>query len=361
VVNAIPRHCGCVALFVAALALSAQPTDARSVAEVAQLATPDRTQALEEGARAEGRVLLYTSLVVQQAAEPLKAAFEKRYPFVKLDFLRASSSQLLQRILAENRSGGNRSDVVIAGAGPAIAKTGYAQPFRSPMLAPYPPEHIGPDAVYAAIRFSYQGIGYSTRLVPEGQAPQTYEDLTDPRWRGKMVWSTSPDTGAPFFITQVRQFMGEDKALAYLEKLGKQDIAVQSASLRAVLDQVIAGEYAIGISMALHHVAISHAKGAPVGGTMPEPVMARAEDILLLKSAPHPHAAMLLIDYVLSEEGQRMFAAAQYFPAHPGVPPLPEMRAFVPSHAGKRESIVDDETQERERARSTELFRKLFQ
>lgn len=335
--------------------------DARTVAEIAQLAAPDRERLLEEGARAEGHVLLYTSLVVQQAAEPLKAEFERRYPYVTLDFLRASSAQLLQRILAENRAGANKSDVVIAGAGPAISKTGFAQPFRSPALAPYPPEHIGPDTVYAAIRFSYQGIGFNTRLVRPEEAPQTYEDLADPKWRGKMVWSTSPETGAPFFITQVRQFMGEEKALAYIKALGQQNIATQSASIRAVLDQVIAGEYAIGISMALHHIAISQSKGAPIGGTIPDPVMARAEDILMLKAAPHPHAAMLLIDFVLSPEGQQVFAAAQYFPAHPGVPPLPEMRAFVPQHAGKRESIVDDDTQERERPRSTELFRQFFQ
>jgi ABC-type Fe3+ transport system substrate-binding protein len=361
VANAGPRHRRCVAALAAALVVSwALPAHARTVAEVAQLTTPDRTKTLEDGARAEGKVVLYTSLVVQQAAEPLKAAFEKRYPFVKLEFLRANSAQILQRVLAENRSGGNRSDVVIAGAGPAIAKTGFAQPFRSPMLAPYPPDHIGPNNVYAAVRFSYQAIGYSTRLVRDDEAPRTYEDLLDPKWRGKMVWSTSPDTGAPFFITQVRQIMGEDRALAYLKALGKQNIAAQSASLRAVLDQVIAGEYAIGISMAMHHVAISKAKGAPVDGTMPDPVMARAEDILLMKAAQHPHAGMLLIDYVLSEEGQKMFAEAQYFPAHPGVPPLPEMQAFVPSHAGKHESIVDDETMERERARSNELYQNLF-
>ncbi|MGE5537411.1 MAG: ABC transporter substrate-binding protein [Gemmatimonas sp.] len=346
---------------VAGLALAAAAAaHARTVADVAQLAAPDRQRVLEDGARTEGRVLLYTSLVVQQAAEPLKAAFEKRYPFVKLDFLRANSAQLLQRILAENRAGGNRSDVVIAGAGPAIAATGFAQPFRSPPLAAYPPDHIGPDGVYAATRFSYQGIAYNTRLVRPEEAPQTYEDLADPKWRGRMVWSTSPETGAPFFITQVRQFMGEDRAVAYLEALARQNIATQSASLRAVLDQVIAGEYAIGISMALHHIAISEAKGAPVGGTMPDPVMARAEDILLLKAAPHPHAAMLLIDFVLSEDGQRMFAEAQYFPAHPGVPPLPEMRAFVPATAGRRESIIDDATMERERPRSNALFQQLF-
>jgi iron(III) transport system substrate-binding protein len=335
--------------------------DARSVAEIAQLTSFDRQRLLEEGARSEGRVTLYTSLVVQQAAEPIKAGFEHRYPYLTVDMFRANSAQILQRVLAENRARVNKSDVVIAGAGPAIAKTGFAQPFQSPALAAYPRDHVGPDNVYAAIRFSYQGIAFNTRLVSAAEAPQSYEDLADPKWRDRMVWSTSPETGAPFFITQVRQFMGEDKALAYLEALGRQNIATQSASIRAVLDQVIAGEYAVGISMALHHIAISQAKGAPVGGTIPDPVMARAEDVLMLRAAPHPYAAMLLIDFVLSEEGQKIFADAQYFPAHPGVPPLAEMQAFVPQRTGKRESIIDDDIAERERARSTELFRQIFQ
>jgi ABC-type Fe3+ transport system substrate-binding protein len=359
------RRAAALAVAVAVIAASVvgvgHRAAARTAAEIAQLDSPDRQRLLEEGARAEGQVLLYTSLVVQQAAEPLKAAFERRYPHVKLSYFRASSAQLLQRILAENRAGANKSDVVIAGAGPAISKTGFAQPFRSPELAPYPPDHIGPDTLYAAIRFSYQGIAYNTRLVHADEAPQTYEDLTDPKWRGKMVWSTSPETGAPFFITEVRQFMGEDKALTYIKALARQDIAVQSASIRAVLDRVIAGEYAIGISMALHHIAISESKGAPIGGTIPDPVMARAEDVLMLKAAPHPYAAMLLIDFVLSEAGQKVFADAQYFPAHPGVPPLPEMRRYVPRNAGKRELILDDDTLDRERPRSTELFRQYFQ
>jgi iron(III) transport system substrate-binding protein len=333
---------------------------ARTIEEIAHLAAPDRQNILEQGAREEGQVLLYTSLVVQQAAEPIKAAFEARYPFLKLDFFRANSSQLVQRVLAENRARANKSDVVIAGAGPALAATGFTEPFASPVLAAYPKDHIGPEGSYAATRFSYQGIGYNTRLVPAGEAPETYQDLLDAKWRGKMVWSNSQDTGAPFFITQVRQIMGEDKALDYLKALGQQNIAVQSASLRSILDQVIAGEYAVGISMAMHHIAISKAKGAPVGGTMPDPVMARAESIVLLKNAPHPYAAMLLVDFVLSEGGQKVFAESQYFPAHPGVPPLPEMRGFIPAQQGKKESIVDDAVLDRERKRSTEIFRQLF-
>jgi iron(III) transport system substrate-binding protein len=334
---------------------------ARTTDEIAHLSSPDRQSVLEQGARGEGHVLLYTSLVVQQAVEPIKAAFEARYPFIALDFYRANSAQLVQRVLAENRARSNRGDVVIAGAGPALAETGFTEPFASPVLAAYPKDHIGAGGSYAATRFSYQGIGYNTRLVTAEDAPQTYQDLLDPKWRGKMVWSNSQDTGAPFFITQIRQIMGEDKALVYLKALGRQKIATQSASLRSILDQVIAGEYAVGISMAMHHIAISQAKGAPVGGTMPDPVMARAEDIVMMKNAPHPYAAMLLVDFVLSRDGQEVFAKSQYFPAHPGVPPLPEMRGFIPAQQGKKESIVDDAVLDREREHSTALFRQLFQ
>jgi iron(III) transport system substrate-binding protein len=351
----------CVALAAITCALSTMTaTHARTIEEIARLSGPDRQTILEQGAHGEGQVLLYTSLVVQQAAEPIKAAFEAKYPFLKLDFFRANSSQLVQRVLAENRARANKSDVVVAGAGPALAATGFTQAFSSPVLAAYPKDHIGPDGSYAATRFSYQGIGFNTRLVPANEAPQTYQDLLDPKWRGKMVWSNSQDTGAPFFITELRQIMGEDKALAYLKQLGQQNIAVQSASLRSILDQVIAGEYAVGISMAMHHIAISKAKGAPVDGTMPDPVMARSESIVLLKNAPHPYAAMLLVDFILSEAGQKVFAESQYFPAHPGVPPLPEMQGFLPAKQGKTESIVDDAVLDRERERSTELFRQLF-
>ena len=71
---------------------------------------------------------------------------------------------------------------------------------------------------------------YNKARVKAAEAPQRWTDLLDPKWRGKMVWSNSQDTGAPFFITELRQIMGEDKALAYLRQLGQQNIAVQSAS-----------------------------------------------------------------------------------------------------------------------------------
>jgi iron(III) transport system substrate-binding protein len=294
---------------------------AATAADVARLDAPDRQQRLEQGARAEGHVVLYTSLVVQQAAEPIQAAFERKYPFVKLEFFRANSAHLVQRVLAENRAGANRSDVVIAGAGPALARTGFVQPFASPVLAAYPKDHIGPDGSYAATRFSYQGIGYNTRLVKPEEAPQTYQDLLDPRWRGKMVWSNSQETGAPFFITQIRQIMGEDKARDYLTALSRQNIATQSASIRSVLDQVIAGEYAMNLMAFNHHTVISARKGAPSGWIKMEPAPVELDALGLVKDAPHPNAAKLLLDFLLSEEGQKVFQKFDYLPTLPSVPP----------------------------------------
>lgn len=345
---------------ISALDASASWGASRSVAEIANLSGPDRQRILEDGARQEKEVMFYTSLIVDQVVRPLADGFEKKYPFIKVVFLRNNSTQILQRILAEGKARASQADVVAASVGASLKKTGYIQAFATPELAAYPKEYLDPDNLLAPTRFAYQGIGYNTKLVKPDEAPQTYEDLLDPKWRGKMIWSQSTDTGAPFFISHVRKIMGEDKALEYLKKLATQKIAVSGSSIRAILDQVIAGEHAIGISMALHHIAISKEKGAPVGGSIPAPVMARGGEIVLLKSAPHPHAAMLFLDYVLSAEGQAIFAEAQYYPARPDVPAILSMQPYTPRLLGKSESIIADEDLDELRPRSVEIFQQLF-
>lgn len=332
----------------------------RSVADIATLSGPDRQQILEDGAKQEKEVMFYTSLIVDQVVRPLADGFEKKYPFLKVVYLRNNSTQILQRILAEGKARSVQADVVAASVGASLKKTGFIQAFNSPELAAYPKEYLDPDNLLAPTRFAYQGIGYNTRMVKDEEAPQTYEDLLDPKWRGKMVWSTSTDTGAPFLISHIRKFMGEDKAREYLKKLATQKIATSGSSIRAILDQVIAGEYAVGVSMALHHVAISKEKGAPVGGTILAPVPARGGEIVLLKGAPHPHAAMLFLDYVLSKEGQAIFAEAQYYPARPDVPAIESMRPYTPRLLGKAESIISDEELDEMRPKSVEIFKQLF-
>ena len=164
--------------------------------------------------------------------------------------------------------------------------------------------------------------GYNTNLIPKGTEPKTYQDLLDPKWKGKMVWSRSPATSAgPGVVGLILTDMGEEKGMAYLRELAKQDITGVDAAARQVLDQVIAGEYSLALGIFNHHAVISAAKGAPVDWIPMEPAMAVLSVISVTKDAPHPNAGKLLVDYLVSSEGQEFFRDADYLPVDPAVPP----------------------------------------
>ena len=112
--------------------------------------------------------------------------------------------------------------------------------------------------------------------------------------------------------------MGEEKGRAYLRELAKQNIANLRGSAREVLDQVIAGEYAIALQIFNHHAVISAKKGAPVDWIKMEPATGTLSVISIHKNAPHPNAAKLLVDFIISKEGQEVFRDADYITAHPG-------------------------------------------
>ena len=353
----VPTALLAAALLVAALAPAAAATND----EIANLTGPDRRKILEEGAKKEGTVLWYTTLIVDQAARPMADDFAKKTPFVKIEFVRMESSQLLQRVMAESRARSVRGDVVSADVGESFKALGLAQAFRSPIMDEYPAVYRDPDRQWVQSRTSWQGIAWNTDKVPDDRAPKTWEALLDPKWKGQLAWAASSGTGAPRVITHFRKIWGEDKALDYLNKLKAQDIRTLPGSVRTVLDQVIAGEKAIGVSMSLHHIAISKAKGAPVFGTSPEPALARREAVAMLKNAPHPHAAMVLLDYLMAKDGgQLIMREAQYNPAHPAVEPLPELRWTQPNLNDKKELLLTQEEEDSLQARSAELYKSVF-
>ena len=187
----------------------------------------------------------------------------------------------------------------------------------------------------------YFGVGYNTRLVKREEAPRSYEDLLDPRWKGKLAWRIGTASGTPLFLTSLRLAWGEDKANAYFDRLKQQQIINFGAgSARTLVDRVIAGEYAMALNIFAHHPLISKAKGAPVDTALLDPVPATMAEIILPKGVKRPHAAMLLIDFILSREGQEIMAKAEYYPARPDVPPLESVAAVVPARAGVPENFV---------------------
>jgi iron(III) transport system substrate-binding protein len=116
--------------------------------------------------------------------------------------------------------------------------------------------------------------------------------------------------------------MGDARGMDYLKALSAQRIVNIEASSRAILDQVIAGEYPMGLMMFNHHTVISAQKGAPSDWIKLEPVPVALDAVGILKDAPHPNAAKLLVDFLTSEDGQRVLQKADYLPAMPSVPAM---------------------------------------
>jgi len=294
---------------------------AASVEEIALYNKPDRQKMLVEGARKEGKITWYTSLIVDQVVRPVKDAFEKEYPLLQIEFFRGNSERLVQRMFAEYQA--KKYEVDIADGtvtAPMVKQAGYLQRFYSPHLAEYPAELKDPQGFWAVSNLYFFSLGYNTRMVKPNEVPKTYEDLLNPRWKGQMMWSTSRGSGAPMMIGNLFQTMGQEKARAYLQKLKGQNVAKTTASNRQLLDLVIAGEYPIALHIFNHHAHISKSAGAPVDWYALEPASATINTISPVTRSPHPHATMLLIDFILSEKGQRVFQAVNYLPSHPKVP-----------------------------------------
>jgi ABC-type Fe3+ transport system substrate-binding protein len=280
-------------------------------------------RALIEAAQREGKVVWYTTLIVNQAIRPLQQAFERKYPGVRLEYSRADDSPTALKIMTEARAGSVQADIFDGLYNMiALRRAGLLAPYRPPNAEQYPPALRDADGFWIAILIYVFAPGLNTNLVPVREAPKSLPDLLDPKWRGKMAWNPNSIAGAPGFVGNVLMSMGEERGMDYLRALSRQQVVIVEASSRAILDQVIAGEYPIGLMMFNHHTVISARKGAPTTWAKLEPVPVAPDAIALLKDAPHPNAARLLMEFLTSEEGQQVLRQADYLPALPSVPAL---------------------------------------
>jgi ABC-type Fe3+ transport system substrate-binding protein len=308
------------AIMVAA-AIAPPQSVAASVEDVAMMKSADRQKILIEGAKKEGKLMWYTTLIVDQVVRPVKEAFEKEYPFIQIEFYRGNAENLVRRMLAEYQAKRYDVDLIDGTVSPVmVQRAGLLQRFYSPFFAEYPAELKDSQGFWGSTNLYFLTPGYNTRMVKLNELPKTYQDLLNPRWKGQMMWSTSRGSGAPIFIGNVLISMGQEAGKAYLQKLKGQNIAKSTASNRQILDLTIAGEFPIALHIFNHHAYISKTAGAPVDWYAIEPVTATIQTIALAKSTPHPHTAMLLLDFVLSEKGQKVFQQSNYLPSHPKVP-----------------------------------------
>jgi len=338
------------------------PAMATDSAEVLLYKGADREQRLLDGAKKEGQLVIYSTLIINQAMRPIVDAFQKAYPFINTSYWRADTEDIVAKSLAETRANNVVGDVLEGtGLGELAATADLGQPFYSPEIDAYPERYRDPHAVWAPTRLSYYSIAYNTKLVPDDKAPRSYADLTDPQWKGKLAWRVGTGTGTELFLTSLRQAWGEDKAMDYFRKLAPQQIVnFASGSARTLVDRVLAGEYPIAINIYAHHALISEEKGAPVKPKLLDPVPSSTGTMVIPHGVHHPYAALLFVDFLLSKEGQRMMAGAEYFPVRPDVPAAPQLQAVVPSVAGVPENFIKPEDMQKNQESSEKIFEALF-
>jgi ABC-type Fe3+ transport system substrate-binding protein len=318
----------------------------------------DFDPALVDAARKEGTAVWYTGLIVNQISRPMAEAFEARFPGIKVVYARASNTDTTVKLLQEARAHRVQADVVDVTSGiHALTDAGVLAPYKAAAVARYPDVLKDKDGYWTASNLYFLTVAYNTDQVKD--PPTSFQALLDPKWKGHMAWTSELAVqGAPGFIYNVLSTMGEDKGRAYLGALAGQGPVSVAASPRAVLDQVISGEYQIGLMMYNHHIAISAGQGAPVKEARLEPLVALFSMIGILKDAPHPHAGRLLLEYILSDEGQKVMAAHDYLPADPTVPA--RIPALKPEAGQFKVNYISPEMTREGLAKWTALYHEVF-
>jgi iron(III) transport system substrate-binding protein len=331
-----------------------------TVDQIAKLTGPDRQKILEEGARKEGE-LLWVGSFNEDNAKPMIEKFMARYPYIKVNRVRTDSTKALQRVLAEMRARSNRTDLITSSAVVDLKRAGAIQSFRSPVLDAYPDEDKDPEGFWAPFVFYYFGLAaYNTDQVKAAETPRSYDDLLDPKWRGHIVVNGG-SSGMPFFISFLRMQWGDQKATQWLEALSRQKVISRNESSRTVFAMMTTGEHKIMLNPFLTHVGEAVRKGAPGNVAMVDPVPYTASPIMLSKNAPHPHATMLLIDYVLGPEAQTIIRDAGYYPTHPQVEPSAAIAPYVPKTHGLKKFLVDETELANMMPRTMDIYQRLFQ
>ena len=271
----------------------------------------DRAQRLAAGAKKEGSLVLYSTMTLEDA-QPLLAAFEKKLG-IKVKMWRGVNQKLVQRALAEARAGQLAADA-FEGSGPGLEilyREGLLEPFYSPAFADIPAEAFPRHRHYAPDNLLFTVMGYNTKLVKPSEVPSTYEDLLAPQWRGKLGIESSNVA----WFAAVAKSMGEEKGLAYFQKLAAMQPQVRSGHT-LITELVAAGEIPIALTVYNQAVDKLKEKGAPIEWKALQPAFGRADGIAIAKTAQHPHAALLFADFVLSPEGQRFIKQASRVPVN---------------------------------------------
>ena len=270
----------------------------------------DRDVRLAARAKQEGSVVLYTSLAPTES-QPLADAFERKYG-VKVVLWRALSDQVVRRAVTEAQARRHAVDVVETN-GPEmemLAREKLLAGIHSPYLADLPANAIPAHRTWFPDRFNFYVVAYNTARVRRAEIPAGYEGFLDPKWKGRLAVEA---TDAEWMATLVKSGR-PGTGLEYFRRLAALRPTVRRGHI-LLANLIAAGEVPIGLTAYHSNVVPLARKGAPIDFVPVQPVVARPQGIGVARNAPHPHAALLFVDYVLSPEGQTLFESLGRVPA----------------------------------------------
>jgi iron(III) transport system substrate-binding protein len=270
----------------------------------------DRTQRLVEGARREGTLVLYTSLAPSESV-PLTQAFEKKHG-VKVQLWRSLSDQVAQRAISEARAGRFSMDVIETN-GPvveAVAREQVTARFHSPHIADMPSWGVPRHRLWISDRVDFFVVAFNTDKVRRDEIPASYEGFLEPKWKGRIGIEATDEE----WLAGIAKHWGEKRGLDFFRRLVamKPDVRRGHVMLSGL---VAAGEVPVNLTNYASNADSMKRGRRPIDWKGVEPVIGRPQALGLAAKAPHPNAALLFADFVLSSEGQELFNSMGRFPS----------------------------------------------
>jgi len=278
---------------------------------------------LVRGAQKEGNITFWSSMRIEDS-RALAQGFEAKYPFLKVDIVRAGGEQIVNRALTEHMAGKTTYDVVNAFALKVLQNRGLLQAYATPEAINYANGFKDPQNYWVSLLSGYNVIGYNSKLVPKGEAPKNWEDLLHPRWKGKLVM----DDEEYFWYAGMLKYWGQEKGTKYMEALSRQ--GVQFRNGHALLSDLMSvGEFPVAVVVYPDRIEQMKAKGQPVEWVnTTDPILVNLAPVGIATKAPHPNAAKLFMNYSVSKEGQEILRKGGRISARHDVSPLlPSMEA----------------------------------
>ena len=298
------------ALIAAGCGSAAPEATAVAVADVALYDGPDRLQMLIDGARREGELTVYTSAQSNDLGAVVEA-FESKYG-IKASVWRAGSEAVLNRALQESRAGRHTVDVVETN-GPeleSLSREQILQLVKSPRHVDLIAPAIRPHGEWVGTRLNVFVQAYNTKLVKKDELPKTWEDLLDPKWKGRLGIEQEDSDWLAGVFGEIGEARGEKVFRAIVASNG-----VSARKGHTLLTQlVVSGEVPLALTVYNYKAEQLRSEGAPIDWFTIGNAIARPNGVGVARHAPHTHAAVLFYDFELSEEGQQIIANREFVP-----------------------------------------------